>query len=182
MRVLTCSMVCLLLTILAATAQAQKAVKVRVRVRGAVSDGCVKAIREALAGVPGIKVNTDEMQPGEKRHYFSSPVVVEIADTAKTDLGAIAKAVAAAKTPHREEIPPSLNLVLFGQAGDVTEPNVMQLRAALMEVRGVEAMAPGGIGAIATENSFWARLNAEAAFADIDRALKAANLRWQYAK
>jgi hypothetical protein len=165
-----------LLACAAAFAQAPQPAKVTVRLGGVGCDGCVPVLREALQKAPGIKFDPAGIRVGEKPKYFSDAIALEIADLGKTDLGALAKAVAETKTPCQKEAAPSLNLVLFGI---VDEPAVNALRAALVNVAGIDANGAGTIGGLLTEDTFWVRLNAsgEARLADICDALKRAGPR-----
>ncbi len=78
------------------------------------NEEAAKKLRTALGKVPGIQFNAAAIQPGKEPRYFSDPVVIEIADSAKTTLGALAQAAVAADTPHRDQHPPGLHLHLIG--------------------------------------------------------------------
>jgi hypothetical protein len=165
-----------------AVAQDPQPATITVVFRGMASEEDVAAVRKAMAKVDGIKLKTEDIQPGEKGrfgHYFSPPVVVEIADLHKTDLGAIAKAVADVKTAERKDVPPpSLNLVLFNPDLAITSDRVRTLRAALAEVAGQEGQKPGGIGGVPDERRYWVRLDdtGSARLENILAALKKADL------
>jgi copper chaperone CopZ len=164
-----------LMTLLLPLARAAQPAKMTVRVGGADCDGCVTAIRAALARVPGIKFNSADVRPGERPKFFSSPFLVELADPGKTDLGAVAKAAAEANTPHKGEIPPRLYLVLFGE---VDEATVVGLRQALADVPGVDT-GVGGVGGFPQERTFWVRLDpkGQASVSDIRKAIADAGIR-----
>jgi copper chaperone CopZ len=159
-----------------AVATAATPARVNVRLGGVVCEECAKSLRAALGKVPGIRFTATEIRPGEEPKHFTDPILIEIADTDKTDLGALAKAVAEARTPHQDKHPPSLNLTLFGV---VDEPAVSALRTALVNVPGVDANGPGGIGGILQDDTFWVRLHGsgEATLAEIRRALEAGGIR-----
>lgn len=66
------------------------------------------------------------------------PVTVDI-DPSKADVGDLAKAAAAAETPHRAKGAPSATLVL--PARGVKKTDQAKIRAALKRVKGVDAQA-----------------------------------------
>ena len=138
-------------------AKKTKASKVAFLVKGAHCDRCVTVLRKATGKVKGIKFNVDRIQPGEKPKFFSEPFVIEIADMKKTHIGAIAKAVSEANTPHKDDLPPSLNLVLY-TPDQIDEEAVMRLRSKLMDVNGVEVLLPGGLGGFPNKGFYWIRL------------------------
>ena len=88
----------------------------------------------------GIRFDASKIEKGKKPRYLTEPFVVEIADIKKTHIGAIAKVVSEGNTPHKEEFPPKLNLVLFTQQR-ITKEAVIDLRHELMDVNGVKALA-----------------------------------------
>src|SRR5262245_27459287 len=164
--------------------QDSKAVKVTVQIRGVVTNECAEALRGTLGKLNGIKIKIDDIQAAEQgkfKHYFSMPLLVEIADLDKTDLGAIAKVVAETKTSKRGDVPPSLNLVLYAPGIQIEESTVVAVRESLAEVNGVDARAPGGTGAVMVESRFWVRLDGSgnARLAEIRAALRKANLNVQ---
>lgn len=159
-----------------------KPAKLTVTFRGTATEADAAAVRKVLAKIDGVKVNAEDVQPGEKGrfgHYFSPPVVLEIADLRATDLGHIGRAVAAIRTEPRKEVPPtSLNLVLFTPDLDITSPRVRALRAALADVPGQEGQQPGGIGGVPDERRYWVRIDAGGAakLDDLLAALKKADI------
>ncbi|HVL14520.1 MAG TPA: hypothetical protein VM529_18245 [Gemmata sp.] len=165
-----------------AVAQDAKPATLTVVFRGMATEEDAAAVRKAVATIEGIKIQTDDIQPGEKGifgHYFSPPVTLEIADVGKTDLGEIAKVVAGVKTAERKDVPPpSLNLVLFNPDLAVTSDRVRALRAALAEVAGQEGQKPGGIGGVPEERRYWVRLDdtGAARLENILAALKKADI------
>jgi hypothetical protein len=109
--------------------------KVAIHCGGAAED--LKVLRETLAKVPGVKFKADEIKLadfGRDGGKFTSFFAVEIADLAKTDIGAIAKAVAAADTSKKDKNPPSLFLILRYKPDGT---NNEKLRAALTKVKSV---------------------------------------------
>jgi hypothetical protein len=66
-----------------------------------------------------------------------------------------------------------LSLVLFGI---VTEPKVGMLRAALVDVAGIDANGVGTIGGLLSEDTYWVKLNGsgQATLAEIRAALERA--------
>jgi hypothetical protein len=116
-----------------------KPVPLKISLRSGGADEDLKAFREALARVPGITFKADEIRFSDiKREetVFTSPFTIEITDLAKTDIGAVAKAVAAANTAKKERSPPVLYLVIRYKPDSASNE---QLRAALARVKGVRA-------------------------------------------
>ena len=173
------ALACLL--VVAAVAAPPESVKVTVRIAGAHDEECVAVLRDAVAKTPGFKLPVAEIKAGEPPRCFSPLLPLEISDPAKANLGKLAQAVAAAKTPHRQEFPPRLLLVLFGE---VDETAVNGLRAALHNVPGIEPDAGGSIGGFPNEGTFWVRLegDGQATLTDIRRALKEGMVRATLAK
>ena len=135
-------------------ALAGEPVKVTVVVRGVHCDQCVNALRESLTKVKGVKFDAEQIRLGERPRYFSEPFVVEIADAQQTSVGSLGAAVAKAKTPHREDLPPRLNLVLY-TSEIIDEDSVVALRSELMNVNGLEVVQPGGLGGFPNNGYFW---------------------------
>lgn len=180
--------VCLAAAVVAAREDTPKGFKTTVMIRGVVTEKDVDALRAALKKVPAIKVNTDDLSPGEKGsfgHHFSPPFVIEFTDPRKTNLGAVAKAVAAVKTSKGRALPPSLNLVLYPASGKVEEDGTIPaVREALGEVNGVDARSPGGTVGNVTDAFVSIRLDnsGESKLADILAALKKADLDFRVQK
>ena len=110
---------------------------VAVLVGGADSD--LKVLRETLEKVPGIKFKADEIKFadfGRDGGTFTSFFAIEIADLAKTDIGAIAKAVASANTSKKEKCPPALFVILRYKPDSVKTD---ELRKTLAKVKGAAA-------------------------------------------
>jgi hypothetical protein len=85
--------------------------KVAVLTGGADKD--LKTLRDALAKAPGVKFNADEIKLadfGRDGGTFTSFFTIELADRSKTDIGAVAKAVAAAKLAPKKESPSAFYL------------------------------------------------------------------------
>lgn len=97
----------------------------------------LKVLRETLAKVPGIKFKADEIKIadfGRDGGRFTSFFTIEIEDLAKTDVGAIAKSVAAADTSKKDKCPPALFVIIkYRPDSTKNEP----FRAALSKVKGV---------------------------------------------
>lgn len=147
----------LIVSCLGSEANAEELRKATVLVRGAHCKECVSAIRKQLASVKGVKLDVGAISVGKKRRFFSEPFVVEVGKTLDTGIGALAKATAEAKTPHGDDIPPRLNLVLFTDQR-IDEPSVMALRAALRQVNGVLVVENGGLGGMPDRGLYWIRL------------------------
>lgn len=168
-------------------ASAAEPQKVTVQIRGVVTDDDAAALQETLKGVAAIKVKLADIQRGVEgnfRHHFSPPFAMELSDIDQTDLGAVARAVAGTKTPSREKIPPSLNLVIFDRRAIFDEPDVNLLREALASVAGVDPNAPGAVGGVPSEGRYWVRLDpsGEVLLADLRTALTRASLEFRLEK
>jgi hypothetical protein len=103
------------------------------------ADADVKVLRDTLEKVPGIKFKADELKFGDFARdggLHTEFFTIEIADLAKTDIGAIAKAVASANTSKKEKCPPAL-YVIIGYKPDSVKKE--QLRTVLAKVKGVQA-------------------------------------------
>ena len=96
-----------------AEADDKKPITVTVLVRGAHCDACTKAVSKELSKVKGIRFDEATVFSGTKPRYFSDPLELQIGHTLDTGIGAAAKAVSKSETPHRDDIPPRLHLVLF---------------------------------------------------------------------
>lgn len=176
-----------LLVVPTALAQEAEPTSITVTIRGVITETDAQHLREALRAVEGITFEKDDIQRGEKGqfgHYFSPAFVIEIADLNQVDIGALATIVAETKTPSREEVPPSLNLVLFDPDGLIDEPEVVALRQAMRNVNGVEPNVPGGIGGVLQEGRLWIRLEGAggANLPFIQEALVEANLNLKLTK
>ena len=166
----------------AAGADEPRPMKLTVVFRGMATEEDAAAVRKTMAKLAGVKVTAEDIVPGEKGkfgHYFSPPVVLEVADLNKTDVGHIGKAVAAVKTANRKDVPPpSLNLILFTPEREVNSDSVRAVRAAVIDVSGYEAPHPGGLGGVPDERRYWLRVD-DSGFArldDLTAALKKADL------
>ena len=65
-------------------------------------------------------MKTEAIELGDYRREdkaFTKFLPIQLTDTSKTDIGAIAKAVAAAATPSKDRVPPALYLVIGYEAG-----------------------------------------------------------------
>jgi len=118
-------------------------------IRGAHCDEVLDVLRKTLAGVKGIRFKPEDIHAGKKPKWFSDPFMVEFLnpdrDPLKPNVGSLATVIGDARTPHRDDLPPKLNLVLY-TPDDIDEPAVMALRSELMDVNGVEVLEPGGLG------------------------------------
>ena len=157
-----------------------KTVKLTVSIRGTIKPADANALQKTLSKLAGAKVKPDAVKVGEKGqfgHYFSPPFVIELQDTNKLDIGAVATAISETKTPSRSEVPPSLNLTLYS-VGKINEASVMELREVLGKVNGLEPYVSGGLGAWIKSRRYWVRLEATggAQIEFIQQALKAAQI------
>ena len=142
--------------------------KVAVLTSGAKED--LKTLRDILAKTPGVKFKVDEIKFadfGRDGGLFTSFFTLELTDRSKTDIGAVAKAVAA---PLSKKDRPVLFLVLRYRPDSV---KTEQLRAALAKVKGVNTEQSWAGDAnlwVSVDNSGAARL------AEITRALHEARV------
>lgn len=182
---ITRALTCLALATAPSFADEPRPIKLTVVFRGMATEQDCAAVRKVMAKLEGVKLNVADIEPGEKGkfgHYFSPPVVLEVADLNKTDVGHIGKAVAGVKTTKRKDVPPpSLNLVLFTPEKEVNSDSVRAVRAAVTDVSGYEAPHPGGLGGVPDERRYWLRVD-DSGFArldDLTEALKKADLELQ---
>ena len=137
---------------------------------------CAVQVRTALSRTEGIKFIGNDIQPGKEPRYSTEPFVIKIADSGKTPIGDLARAVSEARTPHKKEFPPILSLILYP-----TElPDVMAYETALSTFRtelksesGVDAEKTGALGGVPDRGFLWLDL-AGAGGADLDGILTAA--------
>jgi copper chaperone CopZ len=155
-----------------------KSIQVTVSARGAHCDACVEQIRQALGKLEAIKFDKEKLQAGEKPRYFTDPFVVTIKDRTETHVGALAEAVGKAKTPHKDDAPPGINLVLYTPTR-IDEGAIVTLRDALRKVNGVEVRedVPAGLGGFPNKGYVWIKLEnaGGAALKDILDAAKTAD-------
>lgn len=136
------SVVGLIIATQAAVAVEPKAAKpakptIAVLVGGAKED--LGILREILEKLPGVKFMADEIKYadfGRDGGTFTSFFAIEIADLAKTEIGAIAKSLAAANTSKKDKCPPAL-FVILRYKPDST--NNEKFREAISKVKGVRA-------------------------------------------
>lgn len=164
----------LLAGMLQSPSRAEEKAKATVLVRGVHCEACVAAIRKSLERVKGVAVDAEMVHIGKKPRYFTEPFPVEVGNSLETGIGALAKATAEAKTPHADDIPPRLNLVLYTEQR-IDEPAVIALRAALRDVNGVLVQESGGLGGMPNRGIYWIRLE-PAGGADLHTIFKAAKL------
>lgn len=110
-------------------AQGQKQ-QVRLHVSGAYCQGCAEVLTEALA--QGGVANATKIPANRGRGYV---IVLGEIDPA-FDLGALAKVVNAADTPHKKQAKPGVALELFASLDDESAEKV---RTTLASVKGVDA-------------------------------------------
>ncbi len=164
--------VLLVVLVCSVNVQAEEKTKATVLVSGVHCDACVAAIRKGLASVKGVEVDPEKVLKGEKPKYFSEPFTVHVGSTLETGIGALAKATAEADSPHNDDLPPRLNLVLYTDR-TIDESSVMALRQALREVNGVLVEESGGLGGFPNRGFYWVRLE-PAGGADLQAVFEAA--------
>ena len=136
----------------------------------------LKVLRETLEKIPGIKFKPDEIKFadfGRDGGLFTSFFAIEIADLAKTDIGAIAKAVAAANTSKKERSAPALFLIIKYRPDSVKTD---QLRTVLGKVKGVVAEKSW-----AGDANLWVSVDGsgQSKLAEITRALHQAEIKFR---
>lgn len=138
------------------------------------TDEDLKVLKETLGKVPGVKFKADEIRFGDFRRdggVFTSFFTIEIADLAKTDVGAIAKAVTAANTSNKERTPPAMFVVIrYKPDSTKNEP----FRAALARVKGVQP-EKSWVG----DSNLWVSVDGsgQSKLAEITRALHGAEIK-----
>lgn len=144
-----------------ASAQAES---IKLLVSGVHCNGCGGRITAALNQVPGATVKG---KISKVKGSDVSPVSLNI-DLAKADVGDVAKAAAAARTPHLDQGAPSVTLVIAAVA--LTDENAKTLADALKDVKGVDA---GSSKADVSKKEIHVKLNDKggAKLADIQKAL-----------
>jgi copper chaperone CopZ len=145
---------------LVAVAAQVRAESVTLKLEGIKCDQCCEEIIGAIEKVPTAKLKE---KPSQKK-----PIAVLEIDLAKSDVGAVAKAVAAADTPHKGEEAPAAYLVV--SAPGLTAANAKKLGDALKPVKGVNA-ALSLADAKKKEITVRLRDEGEAKLADITKAL-----------
>lgn len=102
------------------------------------ADNDLKVLRAVLEKNAQIKFKADDLKYadfGREGGKFTSFLSIEVADLGKTDIGAIAKAVAAADTSKKETCPPRLFVIIRYLPGSAKNE---QFREALAKVKGVQ--------------------------------------------
>jgi hypothetical protein len=139
------------------------------------TDEDLKVIRETLGKIDGVKFKADDIKFGDFRRdggVFTSFFAIEIADLAKTDIGAIAKAIATANTSKKERNPPALFVIIrYRPDSTKNEP----FRAALAKVKGV-APEKSWVG----DANLWVSVDGsgQSKLAEIVRALHGAQIKF----
>jgi hypothetical protein len=133
----------------------------------------LNVFRATLQKVPGIKFEANEIRFadfGREGGKFTSFFAIELADRAKTDIGAVAKAVAAANTSKKEQTPPALYAVIRYRPDST---NNEKFRAALAKVKGVRPDKSW-----AGDQNLWVSVDGsgEGKLAEITRALHEARI------
>lgn len=142
MLMLSCGVILLTQSVLAGGQEAGKAAKsakLTLAVLCGAAEEDLKVLRETLTKVPGIKFNADEIRFadwGRDGGKFTSFFAIEMTDRAKTDIGSIAKAVAAMNTSNKDRPTPTLYAIIRYRPDSTNNAN---LRAALAKVKGVRA-------------------------------------------
>lgn len=155
-----------------------KTTKVTFTLHGAHCRDCVASMRASLMKLKGVKFKEEDVQPADKprkqRPRFFSPLFeVSVEDIEVTDIGAFAEAVKKGGTPHEDDVETGINLVLF-PSKTIDEELIMDFRAALRQVNGVEVDASGGLGGKLTEQGhIWIRLE-DAGGAGLEEVMRAA--------
>jgi hypothetical protein len=110
--------------------------KVKIAVFTGGVDADLAALRKTLATFPALKYDANELKFGDFKRdggLFVSPTLIEFNDLAKTDVGAVAKAVAGAKLSKNDN---GMYLFIRYRPESI---DTKKLRAALTKVKGVSA-------------------------------------------
>jgi len=91
-------------------------------------------LTKALGEVPGVKIES-EIKPAKLE---AQQVTIDL-DTTKSDVGEVAKAIAAANTPHKDKVEPQAALVV--PLKKVTKDDTNTVKKSLADVKGVVAKA-----------------------------------------
>jgi len=159
----------------AKTADAKPAtLTVSILTGGAADD--LKVLRETLEKIPGIKFKADDLKYadfGKEGGKFTQFLSIEIVDIAKTDIGAIAKAVSAANTSKKDKCPSALFLIVRYKAGTVKNE---QFKTALVKVKGVQA-EKSWVG----DANLWLSVDGsgDGKLAEVTKALHAAEIKFK---
>jgi len=111
---------------LAAVARAEN---IKLSLKGVKCEQCASEIITAIEKVKGAKVKDEPTK--------FKPTATVTLDTKQSDVGAIAKSVAAAETPHKEVEAPATALIV--DAPGLTAANAKDVAKALGSVKGVDA-------------------------------------------
>jgi copper chaperone CopZ len=134
---------------------------VKFKVSGVLCPGCAGAVTNAVVTLPAVKIKEDPSK--------AKPILVLDIDTKKSDVGDVAKAIAAAETPHKDTEAPGATLIIEVKA--LTDANAKKVGDALSKVKGVDAKASKGVVA---EKAIYVKLSDEggAKLAEIKKALE----------
>jgi hypothetical protein len=154
----------------------RQSVTVSILDKGVHCDDCAGVLRAALGKVKGVRFDGEAIKPAPAPKYRSEPFDVKILDPGKTQLGDLARAVGAAKTPHRSVIHTGLTLILYWtdapEAGTL-ETLISGFRAELRFVTGVDAQRTGALGAIPDRGYVWLDLGSSGG-SDLEDIMEAA--------
>lgn len=156
----------------------KKSAKVTITLHGAHCKDCADRLRASLRKLSGVKFKEEEIKPTKKPRtlkprYFSLPFEVTLEDIPATDIGSLAAAVKKGGTRHQDDVETGVNVILF-PSRKIDEELVMDFRARLRNVNGLEVDANGGLGGKLSEQGFiWIRLE-EAGGAGLEEVLRAA--------
>lgn len=159
-----------------ASAGEPRAVKLTVAMFAGGTEEDAKVLQQGLEKLPGVKLAEKPVRFGDFRRDgggFTAFVPLEIADLAKTDVGAMGKTVATAETSHREKAPPALFLIVKYKPDSIkNEP----FREALAGVKGV-LPAKSWAG----DANLWVNIDGsgQARLADITKAMHAAAIKFR---
>ena len=142
-----------------------KATKVTFTLHGAHCKDCAERMRASLKNMKGVKFQDEDIKPAKKarrlRPRFFSPVFeVSVEDIQATNIGAFAAAVKKDGTAHQDDVETGIDLVLF-PSKVIDEDLIMDFRAELRQVNGVEVDAHGGLGTRPGTSGFGLRMRVE---------------------
>ncbi|MBC8288754.1 MAG: hypothetical protein H8E37_00400 [Planctomycetes bacterium] len=156
-----------------------KATKLTFTLHGAHCKDCADRMRASLKKLKGVKFKDEDIKPAKKARtlrprYFSPVFEVSVEDIQATNIGAFAAAVKKDGTAHQDDVETGVNIVLF-PSKTIDEELIMDLRAALRDVNGLEVDASGGLGGSKLNETghIWIRLE-DAGGAGLEDLLRAA--------
>jgi hypothetical protein len=151
-----------------------KPLRLMAALTGAHCGECVKALRDALGKGEDIRFEAGDVRVEGGSEHHSSRFAIEIADRQAIDIGAVARRVAEAATPHRAQAAPGLFLLFPWKATrNPAERSFEEGRSSLSSLAGVDGRAsfPG-------DRYIWIKLDGtgKARLGEVTKSLADVNL------